>query len=158
MILWSGSALFAYAILSVKHSSTITVFTLTLSSLKTNTDTFANSADLDEMAHNETAHNLIWICTVCHSIIDFWLKPLFATMDVTKFGDGKVHFINSGFLVAESLHISSETGGQVHKIICRKENVMPTPTESAPKSICSPPLRCGDITRTYLNFLGTSPA
>ena len=34
---------------------------------------------------------LIWICT---SVTDFWLKPLFATMDVTKFADERVHFIN----------------------------------------------------------------
>ena len=27
----------------------------------------------------------IWICTVCSSVVNFWLKPLFATMDLTKF-------------------------------------------------------------------------
>ena len=32
---------------------------------------------------------LIWICTVCHSVIDFRLKPLFASMDVSNFIDGK---------------------------------------------------------------------
>ena len=30
---------------------------------------------------------LIRIYTVCHSVIDFWLKPLFATMDVYKLSD-----------------------------------------------------------------------
>ena len=40
--------------------------------------------------------HLIWIYTVCHSIIDFRLKLLFVTMDVSKFRDGKVFFRNSG--------------------------------------------------------------
>ena len=32
---------------------------------------------------------LIRICTVCHFLIDFWLKPIFAAMDVSKFVDGR---------------------------------------------------------------------
>ena len=42
---------------------------------------------------------LIRISTVCHSVIDFCLKPLFTSMDVmdvSKFRDRKVHFRNSG--------------------------------------------------------------
>ena len=39
---------------------------------------------------------LIWIYTVCHSVIDFWLKPLFATMGVSRFRDGRVHVRNLG--------------------------------------------------------------
>ena len=38
---------------------------------------------------------LIRIYTVCHSVIDFLLKPLFATMDVSKFRDGRVYFRKS---------------------------------------------------------------
>ena len=32
---------------------------------------------------------------------------------------------------------------QVHKILCRQESVTPTPTVSAPKSMCPPPVRLG---------------
>ena len=39
---------------------------------------------------------LIRIYTVCHSIIDFWLKPLFATMSLSKFRDGRIHVRNLG--------------------------------------------------------------
>ena len=53
--------------LAVKAS---TYIHLTLSSLQTNTDTFANSADPNEKACNE-----------------FWFQPIFATMDVPKFID-----------------------------------------------------------------------
>ena len=38
---------------------------------------------------------LIWICTVCHSVIDLSLNPLFATVDVSKFSDERVHLRNS---------------------------------------------------------------
>ena len=31
-----------------------------------------------------------------HSVVHFGLKHLFTTIDGTIFGDGKVHFINSG--------------------------------------------------------------
>ena len=39
---------------------------------------------------------LIWIYTVCHSVIDFRLKPLCASVDMSKLKDGRVHFRNSG--------------------------------------------------------------
>ena len=42
-----------------------------------------------------TSH-LIWINTVCHSVIDFWLKSLFATMTVSKFRERRVHCRNLG--------------------------------------------------------------
>ena len=32
----------------------------------------------------------------CHSVLDILLKPLFATMNVSKFRDGRVHFRNTG--------------------------------------------------------------
>ena len=38
---------------------------------------------------------LIRIYTVCNSVIDFWLKPLLATMGVSKFRDGRIPFRNS---------------------------------------------------------------
>ena len=40
-----------------------------------------------------TSH-LIWIYTVCFSAFDFGLNPLFATMDMFKFKDGRVQFLN----------------------------------------------------------------
>ena len=39
---------------------------------------------------------LIRIYTVSNPFIDLCLKPLFATMDLSKFRDGSVHFRNSG--------------------------------------------------------------
>ena len=40
--------------------------------------------------------HLIRIYTVCHSVFDFRLKPLFASVDMAKFRDGRVHLKNSG--------------------------------------------------------------
>ena len=58
-----------------------------------NTDALqTNSEDPDETAHNEPSHRDLH----CNSVIDFWLKPLFVTMDVSKFRDGGVNFKNSG--------------------------------------------------------------
>ena len=51
------------------------MLTLTLSALQTKTDTYANSVDPDEMAHNKT---------------------LFAVMNMPKFKDGRIHFRNLG--------------------------------------------------------------
>ena len=39
---------------------------------------------------------LIWIYTVSNSVTELQLKHLFATMDVSKFRDGRVHFRNLG--------------------------------------------------------------
>ena len=39
---------------------------------------------------------LIRIFIVCHAVVDISLKPLFATMDVSKLRDGRVHFRTSG--------------------------------------------------------------
>ena len=39
---------------------------LRLSSLQTNTDTFANSADPDETAHNETSHQDLYCLPFCY--------------------------------------------------------------------------------------------
>ena len=64
----------------------------TLTSLQINTDTFANISDPDEMAHTR-------IYTVCHSVVSFWLKTLFAIMNVSKLEDGRVHFRNSSVRV-----------------------------------------------------------
>ena len=67
---------------SMEHKAIV----LTLSSLQTNTDTFANSA------YPEPSHQDLH----CNSVLDFWLKPLFATMDVSKIRDGRVHVRNPG--------------------------------------------------------------
>ena len=64
-----------------------------LSTLQNKTYIFANSVDLDETAHMS---HLIRICTICHSVFDFRLKPLLASIDKSKVSDGKVHFRNSG--------------------------------------------------------------
>ena len=45
---------------------------------KSNQDTFATNVDPNEMAY------LIRIYIVCHSVFDFWLTPLFTTMDLSK--------------------------------------------------------------------------
>ena len=42
-----------------------------------------------------TSH-LIWIYTVCHSVFDFRMQPLFASVDMSKFKDVRVHSRNSG--------------------------------------------------------------
>ena len=47
---------------------------------------YAKSADPDEM----TCH-LIRIFTVCYLVLDFCLISLFATMDMSKVKDGRVH-------------------------------------------------------------------
>ena len=54
-----------------------------LSSLQTNTDTFANNVDPNETARSR----LIRIDSVCHYVIYFCLKYLFATMDLSQFRD-----------------------------------------------------------------------
>ena len=84
---WSVSSLLAPTTMSkyIGHS--------TLSSLQTNTDTFANSEDLDETAHYQLSHLDLHCLPFC-----YWLltETLFATMDVSKFWDGRVHFRNGG--------------------------------------------------------------
>ena len=72
---------------------------LTISALLTTQNTCATSVDPDVMSR------LIRIYTVCHSIIDFWMKTLFATMDVSKFRDRREHFRNSE--VKGLTHLSS---------------------------------------------------
>ena len=64
----------------------------TLSALLTKMVIFANSADQDETVR--------WVLSGSTQfpilLLIFWLKPLFATMAVSKFRDGRVHFRNSG--------------------------------------------------------------
>ena len=64
---------------------------LTLSVLQTQMATFANIVDSDETACNESSHHDPQFAIL---LLFIWLKPLFATMDVFKFG--RVHFRNSG--------------------------------------------------------------
>ena len=56
--------------------------------------TFEKNAGPDETAHNPISR-LIRTCTIFHSVIEWWTEILFASMDVSKFRDGWVHFINS---------------------------------------------------------------
>ena len=85
-------------------------FFINTSALQTNTEIYANSADPDETACHEPSHQDLHFLPFCYwravssesslfailLLIKFWLRPLFATMDVTKFGDGTVHLVNSG--------------------------------------------------------------
>ena len=59
--------------------------------------------DPDRMAQFEPSHQdlhwlqkscLIRIYTVCHSLSDFRLKPLFAFMDIARFNDGRLYLRN----------------------------------------------------------------
>ena len=52
----------------------------------------------------------IRIYTVSNPVIDLGLKPLFVMMDVSKFRDGIVHFINSG---VKGLMISAQVKYQL---------------------------------------------
>ena len=63
---------------------------LTLSGRLTKKDSCANSVDPGETAR------LIKIYTVCHSVFDIRLKPLFASVNMSRFKDGRVHFRNLG--------------------------------------------------------------
>ena len=65
---------------SIVYASTPSNLELTISSLQNKTDTCANSVDPDETTHKS---RLIRIFTVCHSVSDFRLKPLFASMDLS---------------------------------------------------------------------------
>ena len=66
-----------------------------------------NSADPDETAHNEPSH-LDLHCLPFFGF-DFKLKPLFASVDMSKFGDRRVHFRKSGMAVLTPNRIYSET-------------------------------------------------
>ena len=67
------------------------ILVFTLSSQQTKIDTFANSVDPDKTARNKPSHqNLHYL----PFLIDFWLKPLFATMDVSKFRQGSKLALN----------------------------------------------------------------
>ena len=59
---------------------------------KTNTDPFANIADPGEMTQNKPSNQdlqfAFWLLII-------WLKLLFATMDMSKFKDGRVYVKNS---------------------------------------------------------------
>ena len=67
---------------------------LTLSALQTRPDICANSVGPDEMAHDEPSHRDLNCLPFCFS---FWPASLFAIMDMSKFNDGEVHSINTGW-------------------------------------------------------------
>ena len=50
--------------------------------------------DPDETAHNKPSHQDLHCLRLCFV---FWLTSLFATETMSKFNDGKVQFINSGW-------------------------------------------------------------
>ena len=54
---------------------------------------FLNSVDPDETAHNEPSHQDLH-CLAFYLM--FWLRPLFETMILTRFKDGRDRFRNSG--------------------------------------------------------------
>ena len=54
---------------------------------------FANSVDPDETAHDEPSHLDLYCLPFCFGL---WSRPLFGTMVLTRFGDRRVHFRNSG--------------------------------------------------------------
>ena len=56
-----------------------------------NQNQYLCSVDPDEMAHNEPSHQDLH----CHSLFYFRLKPLFASVDMSNFKEGRVHFRNS---------------------------------------------------------------
>ena len=64
----------------------LVLYALTHSDRLTKTDTCANSADPDEMACYKPSPN----CPVCHSVCEFRLKLLFASVKMSKFKDGRV--------------------------------------------------------------------
>ena len=73
--------LLLYQFLYWKKSNNFSYNSLTLSSLQTNTDTLAKSADPEKMAHIKLSHQVN-------------SNPCFATTDVSKFRDERVHFRN----------------------------------------------------------------
>ena len=58
-------------------------------------------------------NRLFRIYTVCHSVFDFRLKPLFASVNMSKFKDGRVHFRNFGMKGLTSHEGGNSTGGRV---------------------------------------------
>ena len=50
------------------------------------TDTFSNNVEPDETARDEPSHQDLHCLLVCF-FIDFILKPLFASMDMSKYKD-----------------------------------------------------------------------
>ena len=70
------------------------IVTLILSALQTKPDTYANSVDHNEPSENEPSHQELHYLKF---YFDFRLISLFASMDMCKFNDGTVQFINSGW-------------------------------------------------------------
>ena len=65
---------------------------------------------------------LIRICTVCHSVFEISLKPLFALVDKSKFQDGRVHFRNSDMkglrqiLLNQNQIFTCDTSNGIHSL------------------------------------------
>ena len=72
-------------------------YVLTISSLQTNRDTFANNVDPDGTAHNQPSHLDLHCLPFCFFFFllfffFFFLKFLFSIMDVSKSRGGRVLF------------------------------------------------------------------
>ena len=64
----------------------------TISAGPTKTNLYANSVDPDETALYD---RLVWIYTVCHSVFDFRLKPIFGS-GVVGWCEGAVYLTSPG--------------------------------------------------------------
>ena len=71
----------------------IVYFSLTLSTRQTQTGTFANSVDPDEMADNKPSHLELHCLSFCSYVLT---DTLFAIIDLSKYKDVRVHFRNVG--------------------------------------------------------------
>ena len=71
---------------------------LTFSAWQSKTATCANNLDPDETAYNEPSSQILHRLPFCLYIYinNFRLKTLFASIDIIKFKDWRVHFRNSG--------------------------------------------------------------
>ena len=74
-------------------SCAVVIGTLTITTWQTKTDTSANRVDPDEMTRNKPSYQDLHCLPYC---LDFRRKTLFASMDISKFKDGIVHFRNRG--------------------------------------------------------------
>ena len=99
------------------------------------------------MAHNEPSHLDL---TVCHSVTDFSLKPLFDKVDVSNFRDGRFHFRNSGMKGLMLPLTSREQGVQLYHSVYQtfylvsKTTVLPVlDGSSVPPTIQTLPQACG---------------
>lgn len=97
-----------------KHQGPV-VQGLTLSTLWTSTNTYANSVEPDEAAQNEPLHLALHCLPFYLMIFDY--NPQWTTMNVSTSKDGRVHFRNSGVkdLKTGAFHFSTGLDDQYRK-------------------------------------------